>query len=74
MVNGNSVDLVDFMNGYSFLPHISIPTRRSHEGNGTIIDHIWSIISSDPQAGIFSDVQITDHQILKLNTSLWFFP
>ena len=57
-LDGSSMNFVDLMNSYSFMPHISILTCRTHEGKSSIIDHIWSDISSDPQSGIFFDALI----------------
>ena len=58
----NTSNLFDLFNTYSLNPHIILPTTPNHNGsNASQIDHLWSNIEKQFEAGIFDSVKITDH-------------
>ena len=61
--DSNTLNFLDTVRSYGFVSHISIPTRPNVNGNDTQIDHIWSNFGINCRAGIFENVDISDHLI-----------
>ena len=55
----NVSSFINLMSSFSFVPYITLPTRECNNSK-SLIDNIWSNMSSISHAGVF-DIHISDH-------------
>lgn len=59
-LSSNSINYLAALNSFGYECLISLPTRPTSNGNGSLIDHAFSNLLTAPDAGVL-DSNITDH-------------